>query len=571
MAQDSVRIFLSYTRKDQEQVEWLHQRLCEAGFRPWMDTKDLLPGQKFEYHIKKAIRQSDFFLACLSNNSVNRRGVIQREIKEALDVLQEKLESDIYLIPVRLEACEVPESLREFHWANLYENDGLNKLVQAIQTGIANQNATTDHEEAGQVKSITEDPVSQRAHQQHREEEDLEAEYDLLSEKISRLRKARIIETDEATRFKLDKQIEEAEQEREKIERQLEKLLQSTPRKPQLKVKKEEKRKTANETCAVHTFETVAVDAKGKVVKRIKCEAEQQSADLGNGVTLEMVRIPSGTFWMGQTDAEKEYLLKTLQKDYDNWYKNELPRHEVRVAEFWIGKYPVTQAQWKAVMGENPSNFKGANRPVENVSWNDVQEFLQKLNGTLKKNGKNPPLPLPGGETLHNPLLGGAGVGGEFRLPSEAEWEYACRAGTTTPFYFGETLTPDLANYNGNYTYASGPKGKFREQTTEVGSFPPNAFGLYDMHGNVWEWCADPWHENYEGAPIDGSVWEEGGDINLRLLRGGSFWIVREGPALRQPCQVQAWLPELQRGVSSGAGGVRAVNVLNAGFLNSGF
>ena len=442
MAQDSVRIFLSYTRKDQEQVEWLHQRLCEAGFRPWMDTKDLLPGQKFEYHIKKAIRQSDFFLACLSNNSVNRRGVIQREIKEALDVLQEKLESDIYLIPVRLEECDVPESLREFHWANLYEEHGLTRLLQAIQSGISDQRATTAHEEVGRVKSITSDAKGQK-----------------------------------------------------------------------------------------FQFETVTVDAKGQIVKRTQAEAEQQRADLGNGINLEMVLIPGGTFMMGQTDAEKQELIKLVGKEkYKDWYRYELPRHEVRIQEFWMGKYSVTQAQWEVVMGENPSHFKGAKRPVENVSWNDVQEFLQKLNGTLKKNGKNPPLPLPGGETLHNPLLGGAGVGGEFRLPSEAEWEYACRAGTTTPFYFGETLTPDLANYNGNYTYASGPKGKFREQTTEVGSFPPNAFGLYDMHGNVWEWCADPWHENYEGAPIDGSVWEEGGDINLRLLRGG-----RTG-TFRGPC-----------------------------------
>jgi len=110
------------------------------------------------------------------------------------------------------------------------------------------------------------------------------------------------------------------------------------------------------------------------------------------------------------------------------------------------------------------------------------------------------------------------------RLPSEAEWEYACRAGTTTPFYFGETITPDLVNYDGNYPHGGAPKGKYRRETTTVGSFPPNAFGLYDMHGNVWEWCEDVWHENYKGAPTDGSAWEIGGDHSYRLLRGGS-WI----------------------------------------------
>ncbi|NJL88217.1 MAG: formylglycine-generating enzyme family protein [Leptolyngbyaceae cyanobacterium SM1_1_3] len=114
-------------------------------------------------------------------------------------------------------------------------------------------------------------------------------------------------------------------------------------------------------------------------------------------------------------------------------------------------------------------------------------------------------------------------TGQEYRLPSEAEWEYACRAGTKTPFYFGETITTELVNYNGNYTYKNAPKGKYREQTTSTGTFPSNAFGLYDMHGNVWEWCLDHWHENYTGAPSDGSAWLSSGESNLRLLRGGSW------------------------------------------------
>jgi formylglycine-generating enzyme required for sulfatase activity len=110
-------------------------------------------------------------------------------------------------------------------------------------------------------------------------------------------------------------------------------------------------------------------------------------------------------------------------------------------------------------------------------------------------------------------------------LPSEVQWEYACRAGTTSPFSFGETITTDVANYNGDYTYASAPKGTYRQQTTEVGSFTANAFGLYDLHGNVYEWCADIWHENYQGAPLDGSAWNSGGNDNYRLLRGGSWYL----------------------------------------------
>ncbi len=232
-------------------------------------------------------------------------------------------------------------------------------------------------------------------------------------------------------------------------------------------------------------FKTVQVDERGQITQREARSAEQFIEDLGNSITLEMVDIPGGEFWMGAADGEEEAL------------SSEYPHHRVQVPEFCVGKYALTQAQYEAVMGENPSNFKGENRPVEQVSWNDAQEFCKKLSER---------------------------TGREYRLPSEAEWEYACRAGTTTPFYFGETITPDLVNYDGNYTYGKSSKGKYREQTTEVGSFPPNAFGLYDMHGNVWEWCADKWHDNYEKAPTDGSTWITFDDSKeLHILRGGSW------------------------------------------------
>jgi formylglycine-generating enzyme required for sulfatase activity len=169
-----------------------------------------------------------------------------------------------------------------------------------------------------------------------------------------------------------------------------------------------------------------------------------------------------------------------------------------------MSKYPITQAQWSAIahlpkinlhLNPDPSHFKGENRPVEQVSWVEVVEFCDRLS---QKTGKL------------------------YRLPSEAEWEYACRAGTTTPFHFGETITTDLANYDGNYTYADTSKEIRRNQTTDVGTFPPNAFGLHDMHGNVWEWCEDSWHGKYEGAPNDGSAWISKTTIS-HMLRGGSW------------------------------------------------
>jgi formylglycine-generating enzyme required for sulfatase activity len=216
--------------------------------------------------------------------------------------------------------------------------------------------------------------------------------------------------------------------------------------------------------------------------------------NLEDDISLEMVLIPGGSFEMGAAENE-------LESNED-----ELPQHLVTVPTFFMGRYPITQAQWRAVaalpqekkvLKVDPSDFKGDDRPVESVNWHEAVEFCQRLS---KKTGRN------------------------YRLPSEAEWEYACRAGTKTPFHFGETMTTDLANYNGNYIYGRGTKGEYRDQTTPVGEFKvANNFGLCDLHGNVREWCADPWHDNYEGAPTDGSVWKKGGDKSKRVVRNGSW------------------------------------------------
>jgi formylglycine-generating enzyme required for sulfatase activity len=199
------------------------------------------------------------------------------------------------------------------------------------------------------------------------------------------------------------------------------------------------------------TFETVTVNSTGQIANRRQGKAQAFIENMGNGITLDMVAIPGGSFVMGSPDTEAG------RSSYEG------PQRTVNMPAFFMGKYEITQEQYQAVMGNNPSEFKGAKLPVEKVSWNDAVEFCKRLS---KKTGKI------------------------YRLPSQAEWEYACRAGTKTPFYFGETITPDLVNYNGNNPYASAAKGLYRKQTTDVGSFSPNAFGLYDMHGNVWEWCS---------------------------------------------------------------------------------
>lgn len=184
---------------------------------------------------------------------------------------------------------------------------------------------------------------------------------------------------------------------------------------------------------------------------------------------IKMISIPAGSFLMGSPDNEIGRLT------------HEGPQHQVTLAGFQMSQTPITQAQWQAVMGDNPSRFDDQadsdQRPVECVSWYDAMEFCRLLSER---------------------------TGCLYTLPSEAQWEYACRAGTTTRYAFGDTITTDQANYD-----------CCLEQTTPVGKFPANAWGLHDMHGNVWEWCLDDWHDSYEGAPTDGSAWIEG-DRSLR-------------------------------------------------------
>ncbi|MBG1267102.1 formylglycine-generating enzyme family protein [Nostoc sp. WHI] len=253
-------------------------------------------------------------------------------------------------------------------------------------------------------------------------------------------------------------------------------------------------------------FESVTVNAHGQVTNRKQNKASYFKEYLGevtgepSAPFIEMVKIPGGTFKMGSPPDELE------RYDFEN------PQHPVNVEPFFLAKYPVTQEQWQFVaqlpqvnreLDKDPSRFKGVNRPVERVSWYDAIEFCLRL-------------------SQH--------TGRIYSLPSEAQWEYACRAGTTTPFHFGQTITSELANYDANQVYGAGVKGTYRKEITPVGSFKvANAFGLYDMHGNVWEWCLDDSHNNYKGAPTDGSPWFDDNDNfsqkeGRAVLRGGS-WI----------------------------------------------
>ncbi|HKV38556.1 MAG TPA: bifunctional serine/threonine-protein kinase/formylglycine-generating enzyme family protein [Blastocatellia bacterium] len=248
---------------------------------------------------------------------------------------------------------------------------------------------------------------------------------------------------------------------------------------------------------AIHTFafSVFTVDGTGQIASTHRDQARYFTEDLGGGVTMEMVSIPEGKFAMGAPDADK------------NLYPDETPQHQVSIRPFYIGRTEVTLGQWAAVakmpkvnreLDPDTSTFKSDPKlPVQHVTWLDAEEFCERLSRE---------------------------TGQRYRLPSEAEWEYACRAGTVTPFYFGDTITSELVNYDARYPYGEGPQGVARKEPLPTGNLgSPNEFGLYDMHGNQSEWCLDGWHPNYIGAPTDGSEWKAGADQNFRVIRGGSW------------------------------------------------
>jgi len=250
------------------------------------------------------------------------------------------------------------------------------------------------------------------------------------------------------------------------------------------------------------TLELITLNEAGKIIAKKRGEASYFVEDLGNGVGIEMIRVPSGRFLMGSPGNESERS------------ECEGPQHWVNVESFMAGRFPVTQQQWREVarwspvkseLDPDPSIFKGEFQPVESISWHDAVEFCQRLS---RRTGR------------------------KYRLPSEAEWEYSCRAGSLNPFCFGDTILPALANFDSSLPYKSALKGVARNETVRVDQFSAcNAFGMVGMHGNVWEWCSDTWHENYVGAPVDGSPWMEGGVDGLRVVRGGSWfnaaWLCR--------------------------------------------
>ncbi len=256
---------------------------------------------------------------------------------------------------------------------------------------------------------------------------------------------------------------------------------------------------------SVAEFKVLTSDARGKAVETRIESTRFYNQEIPGAVNLEMVELQSGAFMMGADRIEMESIQRDYVKGVDRDMRAELidriawesPQHQVSVSAISMSRYEITQTQWRAVASlprvnldliSDPSQFKGGNRPVENVSWAEAVEFCARLSRL---------------------------TGRTYRLPTEAEWEYACRAGTSSPFNSGEALNPDWANYNGRKPYGASSRGEFRGQTVTAGSLGfANAFGLFDMHGNVWEWTQDGWM-------IDQSEIES--NSALRVLRGGAW------------------------------------------------
>jgi len=412
------RIFLSYARPDEEKVNKLYQKLSEAGFKPWMDRKDILPGENWQLKIQKAIRESDFFLACLTGNSVDKRGFLQRENRYALDIWQELLDSDIYIIPVRLEECEVPESLRGFQYVDIFEEDGWTRLVKALQVGMARRASTSEAIKGEIRKPALREPSL-----------DLRKPTPLANRRIMVLIVVVAVLTISALMFF--------------------KLFQ--PRKV-VSTKPSEQSTKIDTTIITTPSREIPKPKETKIMPSDKREA-----------------------------IERLVLVARPEADGGNFY---------------IGKYEVTNQEYMEFVRErsyrspkfaNNPNFNQLTQPVVGVSWYDAVAYCNWLSQNDDEIS--------------------------YALPTEEEWKLAAYGTGQREYPWGEAPPSALlANFDN-------PTGK----PARVASYPNGATpeGVFNMGGNVWEWC-NTWTDftQYDRV-IRGGSWKSTADLMRLALRAG--------------------------------------------------
>jgi len=500
-------LFISYSHKDRAFLErfWTHLSPLETqyGLQRWDDSR-IQPGDIWLDEIERALARAQVALLLVSPDFLASDFIRRQELPCLLEAAQNdglkilwvpllpcswkrfrQIEQYQAVIPVNPTLAEMGEVERDRAMVGI--TDHIHDLFEQIQAERLAEQEAAEAEALARQQEDEHRIAEQEANRQAAETAPLERS------------KAESEARAEVERWKAEAQKSRADADRTRAE--MERLARE----------KREWQQQATLKTPQQTAQREASEAKGPLLIQIptiagwvvqegnqwQTKAKQimvtgYQEQLAENIAITMIKIPAGEFQMGSPDTEAER------------ESCEGPQHLVKLGSFFLGQTAVTQAQWQVIAGwpkqqlelkDQPSRFQGTNRPVEQVSWQEAVEFCRRLS---------------------------VQSGRSYTLPSEAQWEYACRAGTTTPFSFRETLTPKLTNYNGDNTYASGPKGVYRQQTTEVGSFPANCWGLHDMHGNVWEWCLDSWHGTYKGAPADGSAWTTDGGA-YRLQRGGSW------------------------------------------------
>ncbi|NEO29124.1 MAG: SUMF1/EgtB/PvdO family nonheme iron enzyme [Symploca sp. SIO3C6] len=484
--------FISYNGADKAWAEWIAWILEEAGYSVVIQAWDFRPGDNFVEEIQRAAAESEGTIALLSQNYLDTK-YTHSEWQAAF--VQDPQSKKWRLIPIRVGKCKLEGILRTLMYidlVNLSEQKAQNAVLEALK-------------DRSKPDSKPLFPGGRKKFQQ-----DSKPVFPGSSETAKQTSKENLSNAPRTKRSLLPEEL---------------------PRKTDKFDLTFLERTNVIEELNQFIFETVKVNRKGEIINRETKTAQYFTEDLGNDITLDMVYIPDGTFLMGTEDEEIDRLCEKY--NWDN-FRRERPQHQVTVQPFFMGKYPITQGQWRAVakmtnlkvnrnLAPEPSRFRFKkdpdrgktrwDRPVEKVSWHDAVEFCGRLSQLTGK---------------------------EYRLPTEAEWEYACRAviykqlpvtsdGSENlsypPFHFGETLTDKLSNYDASFIYAEESTGKSQGETTPVGSFPANAFGLYDMHGNVYEWCEDDYHESYENVPTDGRARQSEDIRTTKILRGGSWYL----------------------------------------------
>lgn len=484
-------LFISYSQKDRAFLEqfWTHLRPLEEdyGLQRW-DDSCIRPGDIWLKEIEQALGRAQVALLLVSPDFLASDFIRRKELP-ALFEAAEKDGLTILWLPIR------PCSWKRHRQIEQYQSVGSLDPTLAEMDEVKRDREMvkiTDriHELFERIQNERE--AAQQAAEAEALAQSQEAALRLAEQGAQRQKE----ETARLDRLKADSEARaEAERwraEAEQLAREKEEWhRQATSAIPQPRIEPKISASQGRSLIQIHTTRGWLVREGNEWRKREEpISVKGYLEELAEGIALTMIEIPAGEFLMGSPEAEERP------------ERNEGPQHRVTLPSFYLGQTPVTQAQWDVVAGwpeqqtallSQSSRCKGANRPVEQVKWAEAVEFCQRLS--------------------HR-------TGLTYSLPSESQWEYACRAGTITTFSFGDIISKELANYDAGY--ASKHRGLYdRTETSKVTSFPANNWGLHDMHGNIYEWCLDTWHKSYVGAPSDGSAWITG-EGGLKVMRGGS-------------------------------------------------